>query len=135
MKKLAIVLGSFLMVASVNVFAQGRGGNPEERMEKQLSHLKVMLDLTDEQYASIETVMKNSQSEMKVLRTEANKEREAIKEEAGNIKKAEKEEIKSLLSEEQQIKFDEMMAKRDDRMHEKKGKRGGKHRSKSDQKE
>lgn len=135
MQKLAIVLGSFLMIASVNVFAQSRGGNPEERMEKQLSHLKVMLDLTDEQYASIENVMKNRQLEMKVLKEEANKEREAIKEEAGKIKEAEKEEIKSLLSEEQQMKFEEMMKKREERRQVRKGRHHGKRGSKSDQKE
>lgn len=130
MKKLLFVFAGIILISSSQLLAQCRGGNPEERKEKQLNHMKVILELSDEQFASIKNIMDNSQEEMKTLREDAKKEREAKREDAKVIRTAEQEDIKLLLTAEQKVKFEEMLKMREEKMEGQqargKGKRGPK---------
>ncbi|MFQ3215450.1 MAG: protein CpxP [Marivirga sp.] len=126
MKKLSLVLAGIMFLLTVNVMAQGRGGNPEERMKKQVDHLKVMLELSDEQFASIKDIMSNSQVEMKTLQEDAQKEREAKNTDMKVIRTAEQEDIKLLLSADQKVKFEEMLKMREEQMNGREGRGKGK---------
>jgi len=63
MKKLVVL--SFLLMATILVNAQRRGGNPEMRMEKKVAHLTTELNLSTEQQADLKEIFVEQQQSRK----------------------------------------------------------------------
>jgi|688.fasta_scaffold213345_2 Spy/CpxP family protein refolding chaperone len=128
MKKLILSL-AVISALSVGAFAQksgNKGGkrdfNPEKMAEKRSEKLKADLKLTEQQFAAVTKLNKES-----VANREA--ERKEMKAKHDAKKSAYKNEMKKILTPEQYKTFEEKMATNEARRKEgmRKGSRGGKH--------
>jgi len=77
MKKL--VLLSFLLLATIFVNAQRRGGNPAANLEKRVANLATQLNLSVEQQAQLKAIFVEQQQNRKAGRDLAKAEKEALR--------------------------------------------------------
>ena len=117
MKKLILCVVVLSVMNVTDLFAQERTmmPPPPPKPEAHFQHLKVMLDLTDEQFASIKELGARHDQEMKSLHEEAKKQMEKTAEKVKALMKEEQEAIKKVLTEEQQEKYNEMLSMRKER--------------------
>ena len=147
MKKLLLILALFIGVITVAEAQRGsderpsqsesgqrpKRMDPAERIEKQTAQMKEKLALTDEQTAKVKALltsnMEKQRAEFEKRRAEMEKARESGEQMDREKMRAEMEarmakqdaEIKALLTKDQQVKYDEMIKERQERMKNRQG--------------
>ncbi len=110
MKKISIILG--LLLLSLSNFAQERKHQEADRFEK----LKTELNLSPEQAEQLQALLKERKAEMHEKRKERVESTEEMKMERKEMHQAFREKISTILSDEQLKKFDELNAKKRERI-------------------
>jgi hypothetical protein len=114
MKK--IILLAFTFIFTFNLLqAQrgGRGGTPEERVNRQVERMTTDLSLSNAQSEKIKGVyLKSSQKMMDLRKSMTEENRGEMREKFGAIRKEQNEELKKYLTKDQFEKFEKMEAER-----------------------
>lgn len=140
MKKLLLILALFIGVITVAEAQRGSGERPSqsqsgqrpqrmdpaERIEKQTAQMKEKLALTDEQTTKVKalltTNMEKRRAEMEKARESGEQmDREKMRTQMQAEMKKQDADIKALLTKEQQVKYDEMVKEREERMKNRQG--------------
>jgi Spy/CpxP family protein refolding chaperone len=119
------VLADRFLLAPTTVHSRkpdvGRGGDSQHREhgERMVERLRSGLELTEEQAAQLEKVMNDNHETARQFWGDSRQEYEALRRQF-------RADIRGILSDEQQVKFDEMVAEYETRNHnEREGRRGG----------
>jgi hypothetical protein len=119
-KSMFSVIIFFLFAMSINMFAQmgpgGPGGDPKERLKKNLEDLKTRLKLTDVQYKKVDTILTAQMTEMGKIRDAANGDREAMRTKMTELRDKTDKKINALLTKDQQAEYKKIQEERQQRM-------------------
>jgi hypothetical protein len=80
MKQLTGILGFVILATSIS-FAQQRGGDPQERIDRMNEHMRTELALTDAQYEEIKPI--NEAFVYNLMELRGSEDREAMKDAQG----------------------------------------------------
>lgn len=122
--KTRIVVVAMMMVSTL-MFAQPRHGNQADRQEKRLEKMKTELSLTDDQYGKIKEISAEFASSRAAIRKDTSLTRGATFNKMKSLRTDEEKQINAVLTKEQQAKWTELKAKREEehkkRMEEQRG--------------
>lgn len=88
----------------------GRGGNPEQMMDRQIASMKEAVGLTDEQATKIRPILMDQQKQMRDIMADGPS--DDAREKMNKLQATTREKIAKVLNPEQMEKFDKMMAER-----------------------
>ncbi len=112
-RKLLTFAITVILLSAINLYAQPKGGRGKGLdMEKRLEELTEKLSLTDDQAASIKTILEDMDSEMKVMFENGRPDRDKMDE----LRTETGKKIMKILTEEQQVKYKELLEERESRM-------------------
>jgi Spy/CpxP family protein refolding chaperone len=97
------------------------GGHRMHSVDDQLKRMTKKLNLNDEQQSKVKAVLESQQSQMQQLRNDSSVSREDRFAKMRELHENSNSQIRAALNDEQQKKFDEMQAKRRERMERHKG--------------
>lgn len=104
-------LSLIIFFFSINLFAQ-MGGNPQERMKATLEELKTRLSLTDDQYAKVDSILKDQLAEMTKLRENSGGDFQSIRPAMTELREKTDKKIEALLTEEQKQEYKKLLEER-----------------------
>ena len=123
-----------LMAIGISVFAhEGKGRAKGQNIGKHIEKIKTELGLTEAQSAQIRSIIESSKAEIKadveaMKNADTKDEKSAAKAELKKDQQAMRERILSVLTPEQRAKAENMRGIFKEKMKDKRGKKGGKHR-------
>lgn len=90
----------FVLAMTVNSYAQ-MGGNPQDRLKKTLEDYKTRLELTDDQFGKIDTIL----TEQMKLRESAGDDRQTLMSTFMELRDKTNKKIESLLTDKQKVEW------------------------------
>jgi hypothetical protein len=114
MKQSTGILGFVILATSIS-FAQQRGGDPQERIDRMNEHMRTELALTDAQYEEIKPI--NEAFVYNLMELRGSEDREAMKDARDEYM----DQLEGILTEEQMDRFKEMQK---EHRHKMKGRKG-----------
>jgi len=127
--KTRIVVVAMMMVSTL-MFAQSRHGNQQDRQEKRLEKMKSELSLTDDQYGKIKAIASEFASSRAAIRKDTSLTRGATFNKMKSLRADEEKQINEVLTKEQQAKWTELKAKREEERKKGMDGRHGEHKKK-----
>jgi len=111
MKKLAIIMTMIMALGAVTIVVAQKPGRSFDN-EKRAEHLKKELNLTDEQQQKLQTMMAGFREEMSTIMEDSSIPREEKREQMTEFREKHQAEMRKILTEEQAVKLEELMANR-----------------------
>lgn len=106
----------FVLTFSINCFAQIGRMNAQERIKRNLEDLKNRLELTELQYAKVDSLLKMQNDEIEKLRESNNEDRVSMRSAFIELREKYDRNIKSLLNEKQKKEYAKYLEERRQRM-------------------
>ncbi len=94
----------FVLAMTVNSYAQ-MGGNPQDRLKKTLEDYKTRLELTDDQFGKIDTILTEQMNEQMKLRESAGDDRQTLMSTFMELRDKTNKKIESLLTDKQKVEW------------------------------
>lgn len=125
-KSIMSIVVLFFLALSINTFAQmGQGGNPQDRLKRQLDELKTRLKLTDTQYKKVDSILTAQMTEMGKIRDAANGDRESMRLKMTDLREKTDKQITALLTKDQLVEYKKIQDERQQRMQQFMNRGGG----------
>lgn len=119
-KLLKIFLSTFIFFLSFQALqaqppGRGRGGTPEERVDRQVKSMSEQLTLSEAQAGKVKEVLLTYSNKMSDLRKEADGDWTGMREKMGELRTEQNEELKKYLTEEQYTNWEKYQAEQRER--------------------
>jgi periplasmic protein CpxP/Spy len=114
-KSIIMLVTLILFTMSIQSFAQ-MGGNPQDRLKKNLEDYKTRLKLTDAQFTKVDSILTSQMNEMTKIREEANGDFSAMREKMTPLREKTDKSVEALLTDEQKVEFKKILDERAERM-------------------
>ena len=126
MKKLGILLVTFIMVSTLAIAQPGGGRmNPEERAKRQTEELTEKLDLSKDQAKKVEAINLKYAKKMgdmfRDMRDSGNMDREAMREKMGALREEQNKEMQKVLDKDQMKEYEAYLKEQDERRAQRRG--------------
>jgi hypothetical protein len=114
-KSMLSIVVLFLFVMCMNSFAQ-MGGDPQERLKRNLEDLKTRLKLTDVQYKKVDTILTAQMTEMGKIRDAADGDFESMRTKMTELRDKTDKKVIAVLTKDQIVEYKKIQEERAARM-------------------
>jgi hypothetical protein len=114
-KSMLSIVVLFLFAMCMNSFAQ-MGGDPQERLKKNLEDLKTRLKLTDVQYKKVDTILTAQMTEMGKIRDAADGDFESMRTKMTELRDKTDKKVIAVLTKDQIVEYKKIQEERAARM-------------------
>ncbi len=115
-KSILSIVVLFLFAMCMNSFAQMGGGDPQERLKRNLEDLKTRLKLTDVQYKKVDTILTAQMTEMGKIRDAANGDFESMRTKMTELREKTDKKVIAVLTKDQIVEYKKIQEERAARM-------------------